>query len=461
MKRRLALSILVSVWSMLLIGGVVGYVGMRSILVQDLDDLLYARACALPELLHSPQSDSSRVPQYDWNDQYTIETQSSATRNNSRAGEMPVVLSADFVERENAPRRRLLTIHASAPGEDGQPIPVIVSYSGSAERLDHLLQRTRVWLTVFGIAVGAAAAAVAMWVASIVLRPLQSTVSLLAAIDEENLGARIEPQQLPAELVPVSDGVNEMLARLQRAFVGHRQFLTHVAYDLRSPVAELAARLDTLEQQLRADEAQRESVSQLRTQIDALGTLITRLSECGVDADEIDDDPVATDITTLINEVADEVLPLAQSKKLTIARTGPHALCCRLSPRRLRSIAYNLLRNASDDSRPGGVIEIGFFHDGRRLHVRVCDDGAGIETDNLPHLFTAIVTASSGQLATYRGLSLFIVQTHLKAMHGTCRVDTAPGEGTAFVLEVPCEVVLPEGMLDSLPESSDLSAGGV
>jgi hypothetical protein len=72
MTRRIALAILLSVWAVLLIGAVAAYFAVRSVLIADVDSLLYARAVSLPELAHTQPLDPKHTPQYDWTDTYTI-----------------------------------------------------------------------------------------------------------------------------------------------------------------------------------------------------------------------------------------------------------------------------------------------------------------------------------------------------------------------------------------------------
>src|SRR4051794_15554241 len=74
MTRRIALAILISVWSMLVIAAVAAYFSVRTILIKDLDSLLYSRAIALPELIQPRGFDPARTPVYDWADAYTIKS---------------------------------------------------------------------------------------------------------------------------------------------------------------------------------------------------------------------------------------------------------------------------------------------------------------------------------------------------------------------------------------------------
>src|SRR5690242_15785266 len=217
MTRRIALAILFSVWTMLLIGTIVAYFSVRSVLVADLDSLLYARAVALPELVHGQGFDPNRAPQYDWTDTYTIRPANSDT-----SPARPTITHSRVGRSADGRHIRTLTIAAIAAATQS---PVVVEYSGSMERIDRLLGRIAFALAAFTIIAGAIAAAVAVYVSRIVLRPLKSTASLIGTIDEQKLDARIPLPGLPTELLPVVQRLNELLDRLQRAFAGQKRFV--------------------------------------------------------------------------------------------------------------------------------------------------------------------------------------------------------------------------------------------
>src|SRR5829696_4860566 len=80
MTRRVTVAVLLSVWTILLAGGVAAYFGVRSILLSDMDARLYARVSALPELARRDVMNSPRIPQYDWDDAYVIRESDAADR---------------------------------------------------------------------------------------------------------------------------------------------------------------------------------------------------------------------------------------------------------------------------------------------------------------------------------------------------------------------------------------------
>jgi PAS domain S-box-containing protein len=105
-------------------------------------------------------------------------------------------------------------------------------------------------------------------------------------------------------------------------------------------------------------------------------------------------------------------------------------------PDLLRQAFHNLFRNAveSDPERPGRVdVEVSGARLRNRLRIEITDNGAGISTADLPHIFTPFYTTKAGGT----GLGLPLVRKVFLSHDGDIHVDSRPGSGTRFVVELP------------------------
>jgi signal transduction histidine kinase len=469
MTRQLGLIILLSVWAILIVLGASAYVGVRQILVSDLDALLLARAAHLPELAPPQGFDPSSVPLYDWRDEYTIHAARSG--GDTALGDGTRLLKARFETGPDGQRRRCISVAGErVDASTGRRVPVVVEYHGSTARVDALLRRVAQCLMLFGLIAGVVSAGAAVISSRWVLRPLRSTARLLETIDAHKLDARMALGPLPAELVPVADQLNEMLSRLERAFAGQKQFVASASHELRTPVAALMTTLDIASRQPREAESYRQTIGHCRSQVQVLQVLIERLMEY-IGADSSNSERAQpTDVCAMVKQCADIATALGHSRGIAVTRSGPTALRCLVPPNRLRSILVNLLSNGVEHHDGGGVVEIGFFHDGSALHVRISDDGPGIAPEHAVHVFTPFYrvnrsSAAAGgggaggdtggcsagggaaQVGGRLGLGLFIVQSHVNALRGSCRMDSRLGEGTTFDIELPCIALQSDSLL--------------
>lgn len=119
-------------------------------------------------------------------------------------------------------------------------------------------------------------------------------------------------------------------------------------------------------------------------------------------------------------------------------RYGADVLTVRGVSEQLVQVFVNLLTNASQaaPSREGLVVLTTSVHAGaRRVRVVVEDNGSGIAREHLLQVFVPFFTTKGDRHGT--GLGLSIVKSILEAHDGDIHVESEPGRGARFVLELP------------------------
>ncbi len=110
----------------------------------------------------------------------------------------------------------------------------------------------------------------------------------------------------------------------------------------------------------------------------------------------------------------------------------------RATPARLRQIVDNLLQNAVVHTPPATPVHVdGDAATGRGAVVRVADEGPGLEAEQAAHVFDRFYRGNEARTGEGTGLGLSIVAALADAHGGTARVETAPGAGSVFVVEIP------------------------
>jgi signal transduction histidine kinase/Na+/proline symporter len=164
----------------------------------------------------------------------------------------------------------------------------------------------------------------------------------------------------------------------------------------------------------------------------------------------IDDLLDATRIGTRRLRLEPRPTDLAEAVRAVVERHGDeitHAGCAlttRLAPNavgewdrsRLEQVVTNLVTNALKYA-PGAAVEITVEADDRTARLVVRDAGPGIAPEDQERVFRPFERAVSYLHVSGFGLGLYIVREIVAAHAGTVRVDSAPGQGAAFVIELP------------------------
>jgi two-component system phosphate regulon sensor histidine kinase PhoR len=126
-------------------------------------------------------------------------------------------------------------------------------------------------------------------------------------------------------------------------------------------------------------------------------------------------------------------------------------------------VLFNLVENAlKQNPRKGLTVTVGCSRDEQFTRIWVSDDGVGIPSADLPHIFRRFYRVEkhhSQEEIKGTGLGLSIVKRAIEAHGGTIRVSSVPGQDTRFTIEVPRETeakLLAEAEANALPEMSKM-----
>jgi signal transduction histidine kinase len=149
--------------------------------------------------------------------------------------------------------------------------------------------------------------------------------------------------------------------------------------------------------------------------------------------------PQPVDLAELTEQCAALVRPLAQARNLRFTvHCAESALLC-TDADKLREVITNLLHNAVEYNRPDGSVELSVRRENGCLQVEVRDTGVGIAAEAQAHIFERFYRADPARQAVglHAGLGLAIVRGYVELMGGRISVDSAPGRGSTFRLELP------------------------
>lgn len=447
MTRRITIAILATVWTILIVVGVVAYFATRAVLLAELDDRLWAQAAALPQVVDQDGNRYRPVEPDEATDRVVIRTESGrVTRPATDAalnGKMPVIIHADFGRMGDGRRVRAVTVQAYAYSEaadsaDQHPEPVKVTVSSPTDESDRLLNRLLVALLTSGGAGGLLAAGIAQRVARQALQPLHATAEAVDAIHADRLHVRLPADGLPPELLPVATKLNQMLARLEESSRQRQQFIADASHELRTPVAALMAAIEVALRKDRDSDAYRDTLNTCLTDARMLQQLVEALLKQARDGVERQESIIARiSLRAAAQECIDMLRPLAALKSVRVYLNVTEDLEVITSADRLRSILINLIGNAIEYNSADGKVEISYRIDGSSALISVRDDGPGIAEEHLQGIFQAFYRVDSSRASGHLGLGLHLVQTNTQALGGRCEVRSSIGKGTEFNIWIP------------------------
>lgn len=250
--------------------------------------------------------------------------------------------------------------------------------------------------------------------------PLEEAAVEIEAARGHERGYRIDTSRMPAEALPFTDAVNDLLGRLDDAAARQEAFAADVAHELRTPLAVLSLELDRLghveASRLQADvAAMRRLIDQLMllAQIDA--ATAARLAPEAVSLAD-----VATDVVSLL---APGVIAAGKTIALEAGEEAP------VVPGRREAIAAalrNLVENAVRATPAGGAVQV-FVGPGYVLRVK--DQGPGLSSDRLRDLARRHSRADHAS-KNGAGLGLAIVERIMAAHGGALTTDPGARELT-------------------------------
>lgn len=215
------------------------------------------------------------------------------------------------------------------------------------------------------------------------------------------------------------------------------RFLAAASHDLRQPLQAILSHTDLL-QVKNQDPELGESIRQ----IDRAGTAMRELLEKLLGASEIDAGRLSTNLTnfpieTVLEDLQEQFQTNASEKGLTLKHVACNA-SVHSDPALVRVILQNLVSNAIKYTNNGKVL-LGCKRHGNRLRVCVVDTGIGINSDQQKNIFEEFYQLDNPARDRKQGtgFGLAIVQRVADLLNHPLSVQSIPGKGSCFAVDIP------------------------
>jgi two-component system OmpR family sensor kinase len=264
------------------------------------------------------------------------------------------------------------------------------------------------------------------------LRPIESVTTKLNAIGPTNLSSRLTMPPVPDEVAQLTEEINSLLERLERASATERRFASDAAHELRTPLAVLRTGLEVALARERTPEQNRAALGAAHREALSLCRIADELLMLSRLNGEVLVDRHRLNLRALLSEIAATVGPLAQAREIKLKVDAPEDVFVNGNEGHLRRLIVNLLDNALKFTPAGGSIDVGLKSDANRAILRVADTGQGIHPAELPHIFDRFFRGA-GSPGEGSGLGLSLCREIARAHGGDIDVANLPSGGSAFV----------------------------
>jgi signal transduction histidine kinase len=255
------------------------------------------------------------------------------------------------------------------------------------------------------------------------LRPLLHASERAKEITPRNTDVRFSPENIPTEILPLVQAINQALDRLEAGFRVQREFTADAAHELRTPLTILRSRIDAL--------LDRDTAKALHKDIEGMARIVSQLLDIAELETFTIDPSEKADLRAVCAEIAEFAAPLALAQDKSIALSGTEKpVWINGNAEMLGRAIRNLVENAINHSPSGTTVEIVVKEDGA---VHVLDDGPGIDNDERELIFRRFWRRDRRR-AGGAGLGLSIVRRIADAHDAQLRVENRPGGGANFCI---------------------------
>ena len=242
-----------------------------------------------------------------------------------------------------------------------------------------------------------------------------------------------------------SEKLKKALADAEEAASAKSEFLANMSHEIRTPLNGIIGTSHLLEE-TELDRSQKDYVNIIQVSGNSLLTLINDILDFSkIEAGKMEIETTVFDMEEALYNVADIILPKATEKELDILVD----VKCRLpevligDPGRLKQILLNFASNSVKFTSEGYILfqvsQTNCSDDEMSLRISVTDTGIGMNKDACEKIFSKFTQADSSTTRKYggTGLGLAISKQLTELMGGEIGVDSTPGKGTTFWVELP------------------------
>ena len=303
------------------------------------------------------------------------------------------------------------------------------------------LQLFRFYLFLFAPLLLLIAAAFGYWMSRRALAPVDVLVRTAREVSGTNLSSRLQPLNTGDELQRLSDTLNEMLNRIETAFLRVTQFTADASHELRTPVSLIRTEAELALRRSRGEAEYKESLRHILFEAERTTSLIEQLlalarADSGREMLQMQ----AVDLRRTLHDGIEGWQHVASVRSVEFSSNIDHQVAFVMGDESLlRRLVDILLDNAFKYTPPPGAVRLLLEQEADNAVITVEDSGVGIAEEDQGKIFERFyrVDKARSRAQGGTGLGLAIAQWIVDQHRGSITVKSRPGEGAVFRVTLP------------------------
>jgi signal transduction histidine kinase len=274
------------------------------------------------------------------------------------------------------------------------------------------------------------------WITS----PLQKITAAAKNLSRGKMSS-IRPEG-PSEIQALARSFNDMGNQVTASQKSQRDFVANVSHELRTPLTSIQGFAQAI-----SDGTASKSVD-IHRAAEVISTESARMQRLVGDLLELtrldsSDIPIETqllDVSSLLREVAQKMVPLAESAKIMLNEKLAEKIAVNGNHDKLTQVFNNLLDNAIKYTPVNGLVELSCAREKGFAKIAIRDTGQGIPPTEINRIFERFYRVDKSRKADESkgsGLGLSIANQIVQAHHGSIEVKSELGKGSQFTVRLP------------------------
>ncbi len=270
------------------------------------------------------------------------------------------------------------------------------------------------------------------------LKPVDQITAAARSITVSNLAERLPVPQTADELQRLSETHNAMLERLETAVNELKRFTSDASHELRNPLSFIRTVAEVAARNAKIEPASRRAFEEIVEECGKAGRLLEdmlTLARADAGSAQFAFEPV--DLTQLVSAVCDKarVVATAREHTLTFSSHAMRPATVWADYASVRRLIWILLDNAIKYTPSPGFIEVSVNASDQAVLVTVRDNGIGVSSSDLPHIFGRFYRADPPRSDVEgAGLGLSIAKWIASAHQAQVHVESQENVGSVFQL---------------------------